>query len=273
MVNRIGRRSPLNLQQLRERNRILASGRAHRPGPAVTISYQTGSGEHEVARRLAELLQAAETNPNARWKIFDGQLVERTLLEHHLPETMAKRMPEDRRSCIDDILDELLGLRPPSWIIVPQIAETIRHLIGAGYVILVGRGANFVAAQMSNVLHVRLVASLPARIARVQALKRLTPKEAAKQVARSDRGHRRYARAHFHARADDELNYHCVINTDQVPCPAAAQLIADAVRQHFGSARQQNDSPLPGRVGLASLAGSLDALRRNPGNTPACFCR
>ena len=37
------------------RKSSLASGRRW-PGPAVTISYQTGSGAHEIAERLAGIL-------------------------------------------------------------------------------------------------------------------------------------------------------------------------------------------------------------------------
>src|ERR1041385_6389925 len=106
-----------------------------RPGPAVTISYQTGSGAHEIAALLAGALQKAESNGRVPWAVFDRELVEKALEEHKLPKALAKFMPEDRRSFIQDVLEELLGLRPPSWVMVPQIAETVLHLADAGHVI------------------------------------------------------------------------------------------------------------------------------------------
>jgi len=162
--------------------------------------------------------------------VFDGQLVEKVLREQRLPNASARRMIEDRRTYLQDILDELFGLRPPSWVIVPQIAKTIRKLAEAGHVILVGRGANFITAQLPNVFRVRLTASLSERIARVQRLNHLTAKEAAQFVSDRDRGRARYMRAHFHARPDDEALYHLVINTDDISCTVAAQLIADTAR-------------------------------------------
>ena len=75
-------------------------------------------------------------------------------------------MPEDRRSYIKDVMEELVGLRPPSWVMASQVAETILHLVEAGHVILVGRGASFITARMPNVFHVRLIASLPKRVER-----------------------------------------------------------------------------------------------------------
>jgi len=227
----MGRCRSYVLSQLTEHEQM----RAHPagPGPAVTISYQTGAGEHEIAKRVAEILQAAEPGAAVPWTVFDRQLVEEVLKRHNLPEAMAKYMPEDRRSFIDEEIDELLGLHPPAWIMVPHIAETILHLADAGHVILVGRGAGFITAHMPNVFRVRLIAPLPGRIERVQKVEKLSAKEAAKFIAQKDRGRSRYAKAYFRGGAGDDLLYHLVINTGRIPCPAAAQLIADQAQKCF----------------------------------------
>jgi Cytidylate kinase-like family len=216
-------------------------------GPAITISQQTGSGAHEIAERLAGLLQSTEPKGNPPWTVFDRNLVEKVLEDHYLPKSLAKFIPEDRRSLIDDVLEDLIGLRPPSWVVVPQIAETVLQLADAGHVILVGRGANFITARLPNVFHVRLVASLPMRIARAQKLNHLTPEEAAKFVARSDRGSERYMKAHFHASIDDGVQYHLVINTDLIPCPTAVQLIADGTRRCIQNAAASQTQGKPDR--------------------------
>lgn len=200
-------------------------------GLAITISHQAGSGADEIAGLLAGLLQVTEPKGAVQWTVFNRQLVEKVLEEHDLPKSLAKLMPEDRRSFLQDLMEELLGLRPPSSVMVPQIAETVLHLADAGNVILVGRGANFITARLPNVFHVRLIASLPERIARVQKLNHLSPEEAAKLVADSDRGSGRYVKAHFHASIDDDLKYHLVINTDFIPCEIAAELIAQGMRR------------------------------------------
>jgi len=218
------------------------SGAVHwpQPGPAVTVSYQTGAGAHEIARELAGILQSDEPDGSPAWTVFDRQLVEKVLEEHHLPKALSYLISEERRWYIKDVMEELLGLRPPSWVMVPQIAETVLHLAEAGRVILVGRGANFITARTPNVFHVRLIAPLPTRIERIQKQNRLTREKAAKLVKTEDRARDRYARAHFHACIEDDLYYHLVINTDRIPCPEAAQLIADAARHCFqGNARNK----------------------------------
>lgn len=207
---------------------------ARQPGPAITISYQTGSGAHEIAARLAEVLQDAEPKGLVPWTVFDRQLVEKVLEEHELPKTLAKFMPEDRRSFIQDVMEELVGLRPPSWVMVPKIAETVLHLADAGHVILVGRGANFITARMPNVFHVRLIASLPKRIERVQKLNGLTSEKATQFVKDEDRSRSRYMKEHFGKSVDDDLSHHLILNTDRIPLADAVQLIGDGARQCFG---------------------------------------
>jgi hypothetical protein len=208
-------------------------GPAEVSGPAITISHQTGAGAHDIAERLARMLQESEPRSGDGWRVFDRQLVEKALEEHHWPKALANKMPEDRRSYIDDVVEELFGLRPPSWVLVPQVAETTLRLAAAGRVILVGRGATVVTARLPNVFHVRLIASLPRRIERVQKLHGLSRALAAELVKKEDRGRERYVKANFHARLDADLLYDLVINTDRVACPDAAAVIAEAARRHF----------------------------------------
>ena len=205
-------------------------------GPAITIAHQTGSGAHEVAEQLANLLQEAEPKGGPPWKVLDRQIVEQALEEHHWPKALAQKMPEDRRSYLDDTLDDLFGLRPPSWVLVPQVIETIQRLAEAGHVILIGRGATLVASRLSNIFRVRLIASLTTRIRRVQRSLTLSPAAAAQLVKRQDRGRQRYVRANFHASLDDLMLYHMIINTDHVSCPDAAIVIAEGAKRCFASA-------------------------------------
>ncbi len=209
------------------------AARALPNGPGITIARQTGSGAHEIAERTAEMLQRTEAKGAEPWKIHYRQLVEKVLEEHHLPARYAKHILEDRRSYVEDVAEELLGLRPPSWVMVPMVVETILGLLRAGHAIVVGRGATVIASGMSGVFHVRLVASLPRRIERVQQFHHLTREEAARFIEKEDRGSRRYMKAHFHTRIEDELLYHLVINTDRVSYADAALLIAQQARRCF----------------------------------------
>jgi cytidylate kinase len=140
-------------------------------------------------------------------------------------------MQEDRIPELTDTMDELFGLHPPSWTLVHQASETILKLARLGNVILIGRGAGVITRRLANVFHVRLVGSLQKRVAYLQEVRRLTPKEALETVQREDLGRQRYLKKYFHQDIEDPLLYHLVINTDLVPYEQAAELIGQAVLQ------------------------------------------
>jgi cytidylate kinase len=199
------------------------------PRRAITISRQTGSGGHAVAEALAEYLQAQTGPPACPWTVFDRNLVEQVLEDHHLPSRLAKFMPEDRISEVADTMDELFGLHPSSWSLVHKTAETILRLAELGNVILIGRGANVITARLDYAFHVRLVGSPERRIQHIQQLSHLSHKEIVELVEREDRGRRRYLKKYFAKDIDNPLLYHLVINTDLVPYGEAARMIAQAV--------------------------------------------
>lgn len=196
---------------------------------AVTISRQSGCGAHIVAEMLSRYLQSHSEPGAPAWTVLDRNLVETVLADHHLPVRFARFMPEDRVREIDDIMDELFGLHPPSWTLVQQTSETILRLAELGNVIILGRGANIIAAKMPQVVHIRMVGSLQRRIERRQDLESVDRKEAASRIREEDLGRKRYFRKHFNKDMDDPSLYHLVINTDVVLPETAVRLIGDLV--------------------------------------------
>jgi cytidylate kinase len=151
------------------------------------------------------------------------------LQEHNLPERIAKFMPEDRTTEIADTMEELFGLHPPSWLLVRKVTETILGLAELGNVILIGRGAAVVTANLGHVFHVRLVSALEKRVQRIQELEHLSKKAALAFIRKEDRGRERYLKKYFGADVDDSLLYDLTINTDRISDDQAAKLIAEAV--------------------------------------------
>jgi len=182
-----------------------------------------------VAERLAEYLHQRADEEVCPWAIFDRELVSKVLEEHHLPQSVARFMREDRISEITDTLDELFGLHPPSWTLVRKTSETILRLVDLGNVIIIGRGANIITSKLPSVFHVRLVASLENRIEHMCEITGLSRKQAQDQVLQEDIGRRRYVRKYFGKDIEDPLLYHLTINTDLVSYDEAARLIADAM--------------------------------------------
>lgn len=197
--------------------------------PAVTLSRQTGCGVAAVATELAALLQAGDGGAACPWSVFDRELVARVLEEHKLPKEVAKFMPEDRVSSIQDAVEELLGLHPSSKTLLKQTNETIRRLALLGRVIVIGRGGNVITRDMANVFHVRLVAPMAWRIQRIMERDGTDAKTAGDTVRKLDLGRKRYLEDYFHVDIDDPLQYDLVINSARMSHPTIAKTIAEAV--------------------------------------------
>jgi hypothetical protein len=216
---------------------------AHGPGdthwgraPSVTVSRQCGAGGLTMANALAEWLQKHAPKSPCPWTVFDTNLMQRVLEEHKLPERLAQYMPEDKVSGIADALEELLGLHPPSWNLVRQTTETILQLAELGRSIIVGRAGNVITQGLDNVLHVRLVGSMPCRSKRIMALHQIDSSAAVAFVKKSDAARKRYVRRYYRQDIEDPLLYDLVINSDRTPESLVAELVGQALLRRFGAA-------------------------------------
>ncbi|MGD0348886.1 MAG: cytidylate kinase-like family protein [Verrucomicrobiota bacterium] len=199
---------------------------------AVTISRQAGCGALVIAEKLAQYLQAHSADNACPWTVFDRNLIDKVLEDHNLPACLAKFLPEDRVSELEDLIADVFGVHPPSTTVLQQTAETILKLAGAGNVILIGRGANMVTASLPHMLHVRLVAPLEKRIEHTFQFYHdynQTKDQARKFCLSEDAARQRYLKKYFNADIEDPLLYHMVINTGLVGYDDAARIIGDAV--------------------------------------------
>jgi cytidylate kinase len=201
--------------------------------PAITISHQAGAGAPEVADHLAKALAKTKCAGNQPWTVFNQQLIERALNNNRWPKYPSANIAEEKRFFLEELIDDVLDLQPPSWVLVPQVTKTILQLAQAGHVILIGHGATVVTANSSTVYHVRLTGSVSKRAERMQRLKNLTPAAAADFVKGEDRKRKHYLKAHFHTRLDNELLYDLVINTDRISLAAAGDLISEGAQRFY----------------------------------------
>lgn len=200
--------------------------------PTITISRLPGAGGHTVASKLAEYL-LVHVPAHCEWTVFDRNLVEKALEDHHLHKRIAEYIPETHKSMLTDTLEELLGFHPSSWTIVQYTTDTILRLVQMGNVIIVGRAGNVITSKLRPAFHVRLIGSLEKRIARVQEVYNLGQKAAAQFIKKEAVGRKRYLQDNFGKDIDDSLLYHLTVNMDLVQYDDAARLIGDEVIKRF----------------------------------------
>lgn len=214
--------SQTNLKELNKKGRELFLG------PCVTISRETGAGADKVSESLIEFLQPY-LEQDVEWAVFDKNLIEKVLQDHHLPQHLSKLMAEEKYSAVKSIMNEVLGGEPGIWSLVHKTTETILQLAQMGNVIILDRGANVIASKLENSFHVRLVAPIEERISHIQELYNLDKKEAVDLIKKEDMDRKNYVMTYFHKDISDPLQYHIVLNTGLISDNEAAQIIGSSL--------------------------------------------
>lgn len=201
------------------------AGSAHKGGPCITLSRETGSGADRVSDELIKFFLPY----NREFTLFDKNLIDKILQDHDLPEKLKQYLEEDKYSAVKSLMNEVLGIHPPTEVLFRKISETIIHLAEMGNVIIVGRGANIITAKMENSFHVRLIAPLEMRIKNMMTYYHMDIKQATEFVKKEDEKRRKYIHTHFYKEISDPTLYHLTINAQSLSNEEIAAIIGNAV--------------------------------------------
>ncbi|MBL8012865.1 MAG: cytidylate kinase-like family protein [Candidatus Omnitrophica bacterium] len=202
--------------------------------PFVTISYQVGAYGRSVVSGLSEYFQKYENRKKNTWKVFDNNLVKKTVEDYDLPDSVLPYLAESTSSEIEDMIQSSLGLHPTRFALVYEMNQTILHLAESGYVIIVGRGGNMITRKLSKGFHVRLVGSLDHRVGYLMDYLKITGQEARKFIADEDRRRSGYFKKYFEQDINDPGLYDLMINVNRFS-------ISDVIRE-IGSLVLKRDS-------------------------------
>jgi cytidylate kinase len=207
--------------------------RKKKPGPCITISRETGAGADKVSEELIEFFQNYSDNYSVPWTVFDKNLIERVLEDHHLPQTLSQYFVEDKLSELKSTVNELLGLHPNTWILVSKTSNTILQLAQLGNCVIVGRAGNIIASRLKNSFHVRLVAPAEARIGHIMDICDKSRPEAIEYIRKEDLARKNYLKKYFNKDVADPLLYNMVINTALLGYKKVAEVIGKAVLHNY----------------------------------------
>jgi len=202
---------------------------------AITISREYGSGGGEIAVRLAQRLH---------WHLIDHEVVVRVALELGVSEAEAEAYDEHAEGIVSRILTSLQMIQPSILVAAPPMPLTtdaheynearrrvIDAAVKAGHVVIVGRGAQVLLANRRDVLHVRIVAPLDARIAYVMQREGLDQASARNRIQGKERDRIRYLQAQHHLNPEDPHLYDLVLNTSILSLDSTIALITLALEQ------------------------------------------
>ena len=195
---------------------------------AITISREYGSGGGEIAARLAKRLA---------WQLIDHQVVVRVAQMLHVSQAEAQEHDECVESLPSRILKSLRLVHPtmPVTVDIPFTmdwrafhearSQIIEGAVASGHVVIVGRGAQAHLAQSNDLLHVRIIAPLEARIAYVMSREGLDQAAAQARILQKDQERARYLETFYHRHPSDPHLYDLVLSTGILDLESAVDVI------------------------------------------------
>jgi len=198
-------------------------------GPCITISRETGTGADKIGMELIDFFQSYWNEYYAPWTLFDKNLIEKVLEDHHLPQTLSQYFVEDKLSELKSTVNELLGLHPNTWILVNKTSNTILQLAQMGNCIIIGRAGNIISGKLKNSFHVRLVANIEKKIPYIMETYNLSESEAVDYIKKEDLARKNYLKKYFKKNVEDPLLYNLVLNTSSLSFKEAAEIIGKVV--------------------------------------------
>lgn len=185
--------------------------------PFVTISQQVGAGGHVLSYALqTEFLKHRDNSLFEGWHVFDRELCEVIAQDPELQVSMQALVSEKYRSEFGDFMDSLFTGQSSQHHLIKETCRVVRMLALIGKVIVVGRGASLVTADLRQGVHVRLVAPHAQRLVRIMKRFRLGREEARETMEQQDADRRKMVRSFFNRDIDDPLIYDAVWNTGKV---------------------------------------------------------
>ena len=109
-----------------------------------------------------------------------------------------------------------------------------------GQAMIVGRGGQMILRGRPGVLHVQVVAKFETRVYNIIQREEVKWREAAHRVRLADEQRAGYMRRFYNVDWLDSALYDLVINTDQIPCDAATEIVVAAAQAVAETSREQD---------------------------------
>ncbi|MBT3342308.1 MAG: cytidylate kinase-like family protein [Gemmatimonadetes bacterium] len=201
---------------------------SRRTAPFITISRQYGCSAFDLGQALAQRLRSLY--PHWEYTVYDRRILEVLAERENISADMVASMSEGSRSVVTHWVDDLIGAKPADVTVFRRLASTMCSIAALGASILVGRGGSVITRGIPGGLHIRLIAPLAWRVARLQQ----TDHEAEATpsfVEQADRGREQFVERFLHADANDPQLYHLTLNNQRLSLEEQAEAVTALVQQ------------------------------------------
>lgn len=193
--------------------------------PIITISREKGSGGRFVALQIAKEM-------GKPWVVFNKEIADVIAHETHLEKGLIQEVDEGNIPFIEEIIDEIFGehyLNLPGY--YKHLVKVLSTIGSRGYVIIVGRGANFL---FPHALNIRVICQMEQRIKWMMEYENLTRDQAKKAIDESDKKRVNFGKSLYHHDIRKAHHYDLVIKTSEdLSVDNAAELIVSLAKKRF----------------------------------------
>lgn len=196
----------------------------------ITISRQYGSGGREIGEKLAKELGVP---------FYDNEIISRAAKESGFAESAFEHAEDKATNSL--IYSIAMGLNSygtqdfgftnlslDDRIYLAQ-SEVIHKLAEEGPCVIVGRCADYILRNNSNVIDVFIWAKLDARVKRATEKYNLPVHKAAEQILKTDKRRANYYNYHANEKWGRADNYHLSIQSDYLGIDGSVQCIKEFV--------------------------------------------
>ncbi len=193
--------------------------------PPIVISREVGSGGRRVAELLAQKLGFA---------LCDKQILDELATRAKVPRDFLALLDERPAHALELLGASLLrgvSLAPEDY--ERLLKSGLRALLKLGSVVIVGRGAVFLA-EPRRALRVRVVAPLPLRIKNFAAYENISEDEAARRIQRIEKERAEFMKRYFGAEEATADCFDIAVNTECLSFEQCVELILQTYEFIFG---------------------------------------
>jgi len=186
----------------------------------ITLSRQAECGGEEIAQLVGERLGL---------QIADRAILERIAQREGLPMAQLTVFDEALPGAIEAVITEWRTSMSHA-VYLRRLVHVLLTLERDDSVLIMGRGAAFVLTDPGT-LHVRVVAPMPYRVARLMQREGIVRAEAERLLRRSDEARAQFVRRAFEADIGAPCHYDLTINTAELTLEEGAEIIVLAARR------------------------------------------
>ena len=205
---------------------INIEGRFDMSGSIITISRQYGSGGRFVGKKLAEKLGIP---------FYDNELISMAAKESGFAESLFENAEKNTTysllyslSMFGSNTGGMYGLPLSDKVFLIQ-SDIIKKVADKGPCVIVGRCADYVLRERSDVIHFFFYSDIENRIERGVKYYDLDEKKAKEIIEKTDKKRAAYYNYYTGERWGEIKNYHLSLNTDSIGIDACVDVLAKYV--------------------------------------------